>query len=71
MNREDIKSGKVHARNLGIKQKAVFLDRDGTINKSNGFITKAKDFELCQGAAEAIKKINGSDYLCIVVTLNI
>ena len=65
---EDIKSGKVHARNLGIKQKAVFLDRDGTINKSNGFITKAEDFELCQGAAEAIKKINKSGYLAIVVT---
>lgn len=64
----DIKSGKVHARNLSEKQKAVFLDRDGTINKSNGFITKTEDFELCEGAAEAIKKINKSGYLAIVVT---
>lgn len=64
----DIKSGKVHARNLSGKQKAVFLDRDGTINKSNGFITKTEDFELCAGAAEAIKKINKSGYLAIVVT---
>ena len=30
----DIKSGKVHARNLSQKQQAIFLDRDGTINKS-------------------------------------
>ena len=30
---DDVKSGKVHARNLKNKQKAVFLDRDGTINK--------------------------------------
>ncbi len=64
----DIKSGKVHARNLSQKQKAVFLDRDGTINKSNGFITKPEQFDLIPGAAEAIKKINKSGYLAIVVT---
>ena len=64
----DIKSGKVHARNLSQKQKAIFLDRDGTINKSNGFITKPEQFELLPGAAEAIKKINKSGYLAIVVT---
>lgn len=64
----DIKSGKVHARNLSQKQKAVFLDRDGTINKSNGFITKADDFELLPWASEAVKKINKSGYLAIVVT---
>ena len=64
----DIKSGKVHARNLSQKQKAIFLDRDGTINKSNGFITKPEQFELAEGASEAIKKINKSGYLAIVVT---
>ena len=64
----DIKSGKVHARNLSQKQKAIFLDRDGTINKSNGFITKPEQFELIAGVAEAIKKINKSGYLAIVVT---
>jgi len=64
----DIKSGKVHARNLSQKQKAVFLDRDGTINKANGFVTKPEQFELIPGAAEAIKKINKSGYLAIVVT---
>lgn len=64
----DIKSGKVHARNLSQKQKAIFLDRDGTINKSNGFITKPEQFELIPGAAEAIKKINKSGYLAIVIT---
>lgn len=64
----DIKSGKVHARNLTQKQKAVFIDRDGTINKANVFITKPEDFELIPGVAEAIKKINKSGYLAIVVT---
>lgn len=65
---EDIKSGKVKARNLKNKQKAVFLDRDGTINKYVGFLTQPEQFELIDGVAEAVKKINKSGYLAIVVT---
>lgn len=65
---KDIKSGKVRAKNLSVKQKAVFLDRDGTINKENGFITKPEQFELISGVQEAIKEINKSGYLAIVVT---
>lgn len=65
---QDLKSGKVHARNLKNKQKAIFLDRDGTINKTEGFLTNVNQFELIQGAAEAIKMINKSGYLAIVVT---
>lgn len=65
---KDIESGKVHARNLKNKQKAIFLDRDGTINKMVGFVTKPEQFELIEGAAEAIKTINKSGYLAVVVT---
>ncbi|MBR4464032.1 MAG: HAD-IIIA family hydrolase [Treponema sp.] len=64
----DIKSGLVSQRNLSHKQKAIFLDRDGTINKFVGFLTKIDGMELLAGAAEAIKKINDSGYLAIVVT---
>lgn len=64
----DMKNGKVHARNLSVKQKAVFLDRDGTINKPNGFITTPEQFELLPETAEAIKKINRSGFLAIAVT---
>lgn len=64
----DLLSGKVAARNLSKKQKAIFLDRDGTINVFKGFLTKAEDFELIPGAAEAIKLINRSGYLAIVVS---
>ena len=64
----DIKNGKVKARNLGQKQKAIFLDRDGVINKYVGFLRNPEQFELIDGVAEAIKKINQSDYLAIVVT---
>lgn len=65
---KDFISGKVYARNLANKQKAIFLDRDGTINKYVGFLKNIDDFELNYGVAEAIKKINNSGYLVIVVT---
>ena len=64
----DIKSGLVNQRNLSHKQKAIFLDRDGTINKFVGFLTKLDGMELLPGAAEAVRKINDSGYLAIVVT---
>ncbi len=65
---EDFAAGRVQAKNLLHKQRAVFLDRDGTINKHVGFLRNIDDFELLPGAAEAIRKINASGYLAIVVT---
>lgn len=65
---DDIRTGKVQARNLKHKQKAVFLDRDGTINRYKGFLSNIDQFELIPGAAEAIRKINESGYLAIVVS---
>lgn len=64
----DFISGRIHAKNLSNKQKAIFLDRDGTINRYVGFLRNIKDFELLDGVAEAIREINASGYLCIVVT---
>lgn len=64
----DYKNGIVQAKNLSNKQKAVFLDRDGTINKYVGFLRHIEDFELIEGVSEAVKKINQSGYLAIVVT---
>jgi D-glycero-D-manno-heptose 1,7-bisphosphate phosphatase len=64
----DIENGIVKQKNLSIKQKCIFLDRDGTINIFNDFINKPEDFELIEGAAEAIKKINSLGYLAIVIT---
>ena len=64
----DIETGFVQSRNLRQKQRAVFLDRDGTVNKYVGFLRDIDDFELVDGAAEAIRRINRSGYLAIVVT---
>ena len=60
--------GVVHARNLANPQKAVFLDRDGTLNEYVGFLRKPEEFKLLPGVAETIRKINQSGYLAIVVT---
>lgn len=65
---KDFANGIVKARNLKNRQKAIFLDRDGTINEYVGFLTDIKEFRLLDGVAEAIRKINASGYLAIVVT---
>ncbi len=65
---KDFLSGMIKARNLKNKQRAIFLDRDGTINKYVGFLRKTEEMELLPGAAEAIKEINNSRYLAVVVT---
>ena len=64
----DCKNGRISAKNLKNKQRAIFLDRDGTINRYVGFLRNIDDFELLDGVAEAIRKINESGYLAIVVT---
>ena len=64
----DFAAGRVKAKNLKQKQRAIFLDRDGTINKYVGFLRNIDDFELLPNVAEAIRAINESGYLAIVVT---
>ncbi len=66
--RKDFLNGTVAARNLAQRQRAVFLDRDGTLNVYKGFLRDIADFELIEGVAEAVRMINASGYLAIVVT---
>lgn len=64
----DIRRGLVEAKNLKNRQRAVFLDRDGTINVYKGLISSVQDLELIPNIADTIRKINESGYLAIVVT---
>ncbi|MBR1739464.1 MAG: HAD-IIIA family hydrolase [Ruminococcus sp.] len=64
----DYLSGRAEKRCLKNKQRAVFLDRDGTLNVYKGFITDPEQIELEEGAASAVRTINKSSYLAIVVT---
>ena len=64
----DLKKGIVSGRNLKSSQKAIFLDRDGTINEYVGFMRNIDDFRLISGVSEAIQKINKSPFLTLVAT---
>lgn len=55
-------------KNLRHRQRCVFLDRDGTINRYKGLISKEEQFELEEGAAQAVRALNEAGYLAIVVT---
>ncbi|WP_197971946.1 HAD-IIIA family hydrolase [Treponema zioleckii] len=66
--KKDIESGFIEKRSLRNKQKCIFLDRDGTLNVYKGLISKIEEFELEKDVVEAIKKINSSEWICVVVT---
>lgn len=65
---EELGSGLVSRRSLRNRQRAIFLDRDGTVNRKKGLVYQEEQFELEECAAEAVRKINRSGYLAIVVT---
>jgi histidinol-phosphate phosphatase family protein len=51
--------------------KAVFLDRDGVINRKapgDGYIVHWREFEILPRVVEAIRKLNQAAYRLIVVT---
>ena len=50
------------------RKKAVFLDRDGTINEEMGYINHIERFKIFEFVPEAIKILNDAGYLVIVVT---
>jgi D-glycero-D-manno-heptose 1,7-bisphosphate phosphatase len=48
--------------------RAVFLDRDGTIIEDRGYIREPEQVRLLPGAAAAIQRLNSSGWLAVVVT---
>jgi len=50
------------------KSKAVFFDRDGTLNVDIAYLHRPEDFIWIEGAKEAIKYVNDKGYLAILVT---
>jgi D-glycero-D-manno-heptose 1,7-bisphosphate phosphatase len=64
----DVTSGLVEARSLHHRQKAVFLDRDGVLNVYRGYVVAPEQLELLPDAAGALRRLNESAYLAIVVT---
>lgn len=49
-------------------RKAVFLDRDGTVNYDPGHLYRAEDFRFLPDADKAIAKLKKLGYLVIIIT---
>lgn len=56
------------SRVLAMKNRAVFLDRDGTINKDVGYPNSFSLIEIFSYSYEAVRKINEADFLAVIVT---
>jgi D-glycero-D-manno-heptose 1,7-bisphosphate phosphatase len=51
-----------------VHSKAIFLDRDGTINKEVNYLTDKKDIEILDGVIEALANFKKKGYLNIIIT---
>jgi D-glycero-D-manno-heptose 1,7-bisphosphate phosphatase len=49
-------------------KRAVFLDRDGTINEESEYLYKVEECRFLPGVKEAVKRLNSAGYLVVVVT---
>lgn len=64
----DFQSGKIERATLNHQQMAVFIDRDGTINREVNHLNSADQLELLPGVENAIRRLNQSEYRVCVVT---
>lgn len=51
-----------------MKNKAVFLDRDGTVNVDKNYMYKPEDFEFEKGVPETLKCLFAKNYKLIIIT---
>lgn len=51
-----------------MKNKAIFLDRDGTINIDRDYLYRIRDFEFITGVPEALKLLQDAGYKLIIIT---
>lgn len=61
-------SGAVARASLDQKQRAVFIDRDGTLNQDVGHISNAEQLEVYSFVGPALRRLNEAEWRAIVVT---
>ena len=61
-------AGIVQRSSLATPQRAVFLDRDGTLNVDKNCLRRADELELLPGVAEAVHELNHHGWRTVVVT---
>lgn len=49
-------------------ERAIFLDRDGTLNRENGFIRSPEQMDLIPGVAAALRTLREADFRLVVLT---
>jgi D-glycero-D-manno-heptose 1,7-bisphosphate phosphatase len=52
----------------GTGRKALFLDRDGVINRDKGYVYRWEDFEFLPGVVDAMRRFSSAGYDLIVTT---
>jgi D-glycero-D-manno-heptose 1,7-bisphosphate phosphatase len=50
------------------KQKAIFLDRDGTLMKDVGYCSRPAEVELLQGVSDSLPKLKNAGFKLVIVT---
>jgi|WetSurSiteA1Bulk_404760.scaffolds.fasta_scaffold00516_8 D,D-heptose 1,7-bisphosphate phosphatase len=66
--KHDLESGKILRSSYKYPQRAVFLDRDGVLNIERSYISNPEELEILDFVPAAIRKLNQSGYLSVVVT---
>lgn len=61
-------AGKVARASLKVPQAAVFLDRDGTLNRANGHVADPAALEVFEFASAAVRLLNKADLRAVLVT---
>lgn len=64
----DFQSGRINPDKCRDPQAVVFLDRDGTINRQNGYISSPDQLQLLPGVASAIRSFHSAGFLVVVIT---
>lgn len=66
---EETKRAPVWGSSLGLRMnRAIFIDRDGTLNEEVGYIDRPARLRLFPFAAEAVRLINAAGWRAILVT---
>jgi D,D-heptose 1,7-bisphosphate phosphatase len=66
--RKDFASGAVARASLSNPQKAVFIDRDGTLNAEAGYIARAEDLRVLPSVGPALRRLNESEWRAVIIT---
>ena len=66
--RNALTSGAIRRASLNETQRAVFLDRDGTLNVEHGLIRRAEDLEVFPFAGSAVRRLNEAEWRTVLVS---